>query len=177
MIQYKKFRIGDIFDKLPFKKCPKDKNVSKHKTDEFCIPLVYAKRGDNGIMYYAKPGDYTTYSNVISIIYNGAVATGLVYAQEEPTGILAESYFIRIKKEICEDVPFYANLYLKTVLQKGIFEKYTRDYLATWNGKVENDYILLPVDSNDKIDFDYINEYIKNFKKECTMKLQKFIEE
>lgn len=173
MINYKEFRIGDVFEKLPFKKCPKDKNVSKHRSNDYCVPLVYAKSGDNGIMYYAKPGNYTTYSNVISIIYNGAIAAGLVYAHEEPTGILAESYFIRVKKNIHKSVPFNANLYLKTVLQKGIFEKYSRDNLATWNGKVENDYILLPIDHNGKIDFNYMNQYICNIKKKYLNNLEK----
>ena len=37
-------------------------------------------------MYWGKEGDFTTYENVISIIYNGAIATGKVYTQKERTG-------------------------------------------------------------------------------------------
>lgn len=164
MIKFKFFRIGDIFEKLEFKKCKKDKNVSKIESKIFSVPLVYAKKGDNGIMYYAKDGDYTKYSNVISIIYNGAVAAGLVYAHEEPTGILAESYFIKVKKEVNNNVSFNSNLYLKVAIEKSIYNKYSRDNLATWNKKVENDFIYLPITSDEKVDFDYMDSYITNLK-------------
>lgn len=164
MNKFKFYRIGEIFEKLEFKKCKKDKNVSKIESKDFNIPLVYAKKGDNGIMYYAKDGDYTKYSNVISIVYNGAVAAGLVYAHEEPTGILAESYFIRIKKEVSSNISFNSNLYLKVAIEKSIYNKYSRDNLATWNKKVENDFIYLPITDDEKIDFDYMDSYIKNLK-------------
>lgn len=164
MNKFKFYRIGEIFEKLEFKKCKKDKNVSKTESKDFNIPLVYAKKGDNGIMYYAKDGDYTKYSNVISIVYNGAVAAGLVYAHEEPTGILAESYFIRIKKEVNSNVSFNSNLYLKVAIEKSIYNKYSRDNLATWNKKVENDFIYLPITDDEKIDFDYMDSYIKKLK-------------
>ena len=167
MIKYKEFKIGDLFEKLPLKKCPKDENVSKIESKEYSIPLVYAKKGDNGIMYYAKEGNFTKYSNVISIIYNGAIASGLVYAHERPTGILAESYFIRIKKEICDNVPFGANLYMKTAIEKSIYYKYSRDNLATWNNKVENDIIYLPVNDKNEVDFEYMDNYIKGIKEKC----------
>lgn len=175
MIKYKEFRIGDLFEKLPFKKCPKDENVSKIESKECNIPLVYAKKGNNGIMYYAKKGDFTRYSNVISIIYNGAIASGLVYAHERPTGILAESYFIRVKNEICSNVPFGANLYMKVVIEKSIYYKYSRDNLATWNNKVENDIIYLPVNDNNEVDFEYMDNYIKDLKEKCINNLSIYL--
>lgn len=157
----KEFRLGDLFEKLqtPYLgKGVKAQNVSKVKTQDFCVPIVYAKSGDNGIMYWAQKGDFTTFSKVISIVYNGAIAAGLVYAQEEPTGILAESYMIKVKNQ---DVSHRTNLYLKTAIQKVIYPLYSREHLATWNNKVENDIITLPVASSGEPDYEYMEKYIR----------------
>ena len=157
--EWKEYKVGDIFEKLSTKflgKGDKFKSASKVKTEEYNIPLVYAKSGDNGIMYWAKKGDFETHSNVISIIYNGAIAAGLVYAQPQEIGILAESYLIKLKDY---EVDFKVNLFLKNVLEKVLYPKYSREHLATW-GKVKTDKILLPF-LNGKIYFSYMEKYIK----------------
>lgn len=159
------YRIGDIFEKLTSRykgKGKKNEVVSKVRTEEFNVPVVYAKYGDNGIMYWAREGDFETHSNIISIIYNGAVAAGLVYAQYEETGILAESYFIKYKEK---EVSFRVNLFFKQVLEIVLYKKYSRDFLATWKNKVENDIVLLPT-INGIIDTDYMERYIKTLEKD-----------
>lgn len=164
---WKKFRIGDLFDKLSAKflgKGDKFKAVSKIKTTEFFVPVVYCKFGNNGIMYWAKKDDFETYKNVISIVYNGAIATGKVYAQQHETGILAESYFIKFKNR---EIDFKVNLFFQCVLEKVLYPKYSRDCLATWNDKVENDVISLPITANGEIDFDFMESFIKAIQKEC----------
>ncbi|WP_096015273.1 N-6 DNA methylase [Campylobacter lanienae] len=156
-----------MFDKLSAKflgKGDKFKAVSKIKTTEFFVPVVYCKFGDNGIMYWAKKDDFETYKNVISIVYNGAIAAGKVYAQQHETGILAESYFIKFKN--CE-IDFKVNLFFQCVLEKVLYSKYSRDCLATWNDKVENDVISLPTTANGEIDFDFMESFIKAIQKEC----------
>lgn len=159
------FRIGDLFEKLSAKflgKGDKFKAVSKIKTTEFFVPIVYCKFGDNGIMYWAKKNDFETYKNVISIVYNGAIAAGKVYAQPHETGILAESYFIKFKNR---EIDFKVNLFFQCVLEKVLYPKYSRDYLATWDNKVENDVISLPITDNDEIDFEFMNNFIKAIEK------------
>ena len=178
----KTFRLGDLFIKLQTRylgKGNKFKAVSAVRNDIYNIPVVYAKCGDNGIMYWAKEGDFKTYENTISIIYNGAVAAGLVYAQEEQTGILAESYLVKLKNAA---VSHDTNLYLASVMRKVIYPRYSRDKLATWKNKVENDFISLPVLTDDKNhivydkdckfhkdgyipDWNYMDRYIKVIKK------------
>lgn len=169
--EWKEYKMREIFEKMsaPYKgKNVKNKDVSKVKTLEYSVPLVYAKSGDNGIMYWGKKKDFTTYSNIISIVYNGAVAAGLVYAQKEETGILAESYFIKYKEE---NISFRVNLFLRQVIETVIYPKYSREYLATWNGKVENESITLPT-FNEKIDTNYMEEYIKLLEKDMYIKLK-----
>lgn len=170
-----KFKIGDIFEKIATRykgKGDKFKAVSNKKTNDFKYPMVYAKFGDNGIMYWGKENDFETKANVLSIIYNGAIAAGLVYAQPFETGILAESYLIRLKNE---EISFEATLYLASVLKKVLYPKYSRDYLATWTDKVENDYIYLPLNSKNKIDFEYMENFICKLEIEAYKDLKEFL--
>ncbi|MGI0439217.1 restriction endonuclease subunit S [Helicobacter himalayensis] len=176
-IVWREFKIGDLFEKISARflgKGNKFEAVSKSKTNEFCIPVVYAKFGNNGIMYWAKNGDFETYENILSIVYNGAIATGKVYAQKEKTGILAESYFIRLKNI---NVSFEVNLFLQCVLEKVLYPKYSRDNLATWNNKVENDSISLPVYEDSQIAFDVMEDFIKSIEKAHIQSLYDFWQE
>lgn len=165
-----------MFEKLPIKfygEGKKKDNVSTIKTKEFNTPLVYAKSGNNGIMYWGREKDFTVYENTISIIYNGAVAAGLVYFQPQKTSILAESYLIKFKHK---EISFKVNMFFQQSIFKKIFPKYSREYLATWDGKVSEDYIDLPIilDENNKevIDFDLIEEIITDVQNEIVADLE-----
>lgn len=124
-------------------------------------------------MYWAKEGDFETHENVLSVIYNGAIASGLVYAQDEPTGVLAESYLIKL---IGKEVSLATNLYLSCVLTHVIYPKYSRELLATWANKVENEFIALPTTKSGEIDFDYMENYIQSIVNEALFDMGKFIE-
>ena len=101
---WKEFVIGDLFDKLNLGiKNPqfnKALDVSEEQTDEFNLPLVNAKHGNNGIMFYGRKEDFETASMTIDIVQNGAIATGDVYAQPQETGVLWDAYLIKPKHEI-----------------------------------------------------------------------------
>lgn len=169
-VEWGEYRIGDLFEKLPVKKAQK-KNVRKYKNFEFNTPVVYCKFGDNGIMYWGRENEFTTYKNVISVVYNGAIAAGKVYAQKENTGILAESYFIRLKgKKNTHNI----NLFLSAILEKTLYYKYSREYLATWDGKVENDTIFIPI-KDDKIDFDFMESFIAELEAERVAELSAYL--
>ena len=158
-IQWHEFTIGDLFELLsaPYRgEKPRQDHVSRQKNDEFCVPVVCAKRGDNGIMYWGRQGDFVTYGNVLSVIYNGAIAAGLVYAQKEPVGIFTDSYLIRLREN---NVPFKVNLFLKTSLEKAIYEKYSRELKAVWK-RISKDTMILPVTSLGAINWDFMETLI-----------------
>jgi len=165
-----RFRIGDIFTKLSSRyngEGDKFRAVSKIKSAEHSIPVVYAKFGDNGVMYWAREGDFETHENAIAVIYNGAIAAGLVYAQKHPTGILAESYLISLKNgQKCDNL----NLYLASALQKSLYPLYSREYLATWP-KVKNDFVSLPVDENGAPDYKYMAQHVEALKRANFLKM------
>ncbi|GHR98443.1 hypothetical protein VN1281_00310 [Helicobacter pylori] len=165
-LTWQSFKLGDLFEKVSARflgKGDKFKATSKSITDTHNIPLVYCKKGNNGIMYWGKKGDFETYNNIISIIYNGVIATGLTYAHRDEVGILAESYFIKFKNG---NPNFLCNLFIKTAIEKVLYPKYSRDNLATWANKVENELIFLPTTKNGKIDFHFMHTLINALMKQ-----------
>lgn len=157
----KPFRIGDLFVSLKGGYIGTGKKIgsaTKARSEEYCIPLTCAKLGDNGIMYWGKKGDFRTYTNAISIIADGAVSAGLVYAQPEEAGVYSHSYFIRLENV---EVSYRTNLYLASVLNKVLYPKYSRERPPRWENKVENDSILLPVTAEGQPDYSYMEQYIR----------------
>ncbi len=158
-VLWKEFKIGKLFEHLEARykgKEPRQDNVSRFKTSEFNTPVICAKHGDNGIMYWGREKDFTTYGNILSVVYNGAIAAGLVYAQKEPVGIFTDSYLIRCKER---EVTFLQNLFLKTALQKSIYEKFSRERKAIWSRISENG-IYLPTTASGEIDWDFMEHLI-----------------
>ncbi|WP_411326680.1 restriction endonuclease subunit S [Helicobacter pylori] len=100
-LTWQHFKLGDLFEKLDlkFKKKTfnKQKDISKVQTSEFDLPLVNAKNGDNGIMYYGRSSDFESAEMTIDIVNDGAVSTANVYPQLLKTGVLYNAYLIKPK--------------------------------------------------------------------------------
>lgn len=157
-IRFKEFKIGELFDVVPspyFGKIKRQLNVSKIQTNEFNLPLICAKKGNNGIMYYGRSNDFKSYKNVLSVVYNGAIAAGLVYAHDESIGIFTDSYLIKLKR----DVTFKTNLFFKSVIEKCIYDKYSRELKAVWK-RVKENTIFLPIKRNGTADFAFMESFI-----------------
>lgn len=157
-IRFKEFKIGGLFDVVPspyFGKIKRQLNVSKIQTNEFNLPLICAKKGNNGIMYYGRSNDFKSYKNVLSVVYNGAIAAGLVYAHDESIGIFTDSYLIKSKR----DVTFKTNLFFKSVIEKCIYDKYSRELKAVWK-RVKENTIFLPIKRNGTADFAFMESFI-----------------
>ena len=159
----KTFVMRDLFKKVkaPYKgKGKKQDNVSKNQTEEFCLPLINCKDGNNGIMYYGRKADFTVHNNVLSIIYNGPPTEGQTYYQDE-IGLYTDAYLVDLKCD--KNINRELGLYLTTAINKSIHnleqKKYSRGNKATWNNKVEYDEIILPVqtdtEDNPIIDMNY----------------------
>ena len=168
-MEYKAFRIGALFEKLnaPYIGAGrKQDNVSKERTEEFSLPLINCKWGDNGIMYYGRPSDFVHYENVLSVVYNGPPTVGTVYAQPL-IGVFTDAYLIALKKSVMPHMSMELCLYLKTAVEKAIHDtKYSRADKATWTGKVENDEVFLPVTAEGTPDWEYMQERISVLEQE-----------
>ncbi len=143
---YREFVIEDIFYKI---QSTKRKGLDK-RTDTrlnpdsiFNLPLVNAKMGNNGIMFYGRKEDFSYENMCIDIIQNGAIATGKVYPQPQDTGVLWDAYLIKVReKEIAINERHL--MYLSMSIEKSIREIFDRETKATWD-RVKQLKIMLPI--------------------------------
>ncbi len=158
------FKISEVFEKLNLKNHNKsfDKlyDTSTTKTIEFNVPLVNAKLGNNGIMFYGRERDFDCSEMTIDVISNGAVATGTVYTQTQKTGVLWDAYLL---KPIIQEVSKQKLLYMTTSLQKSIKTKFGWDNKAVWS-KVQHENISLPI-KNKKLDYKLMETFISAIQK------------
>jgi len=125
------------------------------------LPLVNAKDGDNGIMYYAREKDFEYTTMSIDIVNDGAVSTGNVYPQFYKTGVLYNAYLIKLKKEKISKNLLY---FFTSSIKKSIKHKYGYENKAGWE-KVKKEKIQLPIKPNGEIDFDFMENFINELEK------------
>lgn len=164
-VVFKTFKVKDVFNRI-YTKCRKEdfdkrEDTSTVSNEEFCIPLVNAKLGDNGIMFYGRKSDWNTQEMCIDVIQNGAVATGTVYAQPQPVGVLWDAYLIKPIDKV-ESVEVL--LYMAKCIEKITKERFSYDKKATWD-RVKLCEISLPVTLDGSINFDYMERYIRAVEK------------
>ena len=169
---WKEFVVGDLFEKLQLDikndKFNKTLDVFEESTDEFNLPLVNAKHGNNGIMYYGRESDFETAEMTIDIVQNGAIATGDVYAQPQKTGVLWDAYLVKPKADI-ESVSTL--MFLATVLEKSIKDKFSYDNKCTWD-KAKLLTMMLPADAEGNPDWAYMDSYMSEVMRESEASLE-----
>ena len=174
-VEWGEFKIDDLFKKLNLKCLKKDfdkeKDLSKIKSSEFDLPLVNAKDGDNGIMYYGRSRDFENTKMTIDIVNDGAVSTGNVYPQPKKTGVLYNAYLIKPKVDTKEELLYF----FATSIYKSIKHKYGYENKAGW-AKVKNQSIKLPT-KNNQIDFDFMESFIAQIEAERIERLEAYLEE
>lgn len=173
-VKWGEFKIGDLFEKLnlKFKKkiFDKEKDVSKIKTNEFDLPLVNAKDGDNGIMYFGRSSDFEFAEMTIDIVNDGAISTGNVYPQPQRTGVLYNAYLIKPKFNISTGLLYF----FSAAIKKSIKLKYGYENKASWN-KVKMELIQLPIKNNNQIDFEFMKSFIAELEAERIAELEAYL--
>lgn len=161
------FVIGDLFEKLQLQIKKQDFNkvfdVSEERTPEFNLPLINAKHGNNGIMYYGREEDFEYAEMTIDIVQNGAIATGDVYAQPQRTGVLWDAYLI---KPLIAIESSNVLLFLSTVIERAIKHKFSYDDKCIWD-KAKLLTIKLPVTVAGEPDLEYMDMYMNQIRKEA----------
>lgn len=173
-VKWGEFKIGDLFEKqnLKFKKgkFDKEKDVSRILTEEYSLPLVNAKDGDNGIMYYGRPEDFENVEMSIDIVNDGVVSTGNVYSQPQKTGVLYNAYLIKSKFELnSSQLHFFT-----TTIQKSIKLKFSYELKASWE-RVKEEFIQLPEKNDGNIDFDFMEAFIRELEEERIRELAAYL--
>ena len=168
--EMKEFRIGDLFHKInssfygkPNTYVGRKKHTTKKRDSTHTIPLTCAKKGNNGVMYYGEGGMFSAEPNCISVIRDGIISAGLVYAHKDPVGVLSHSYLIKGN----DNVSFEVLEYCSTMMTKVIYPRYSREYPPLWENRVENENIKLPIISTSKPtpDWQFMETYMKAIEK------------
>ena len=166
----KEFTISDLYYKVELAKKPFDKRKDSRQIPDskYCIPLVNAKHGDNGIMYYGDKAIFESMDMTIDIVQNGAIATGDVYPQPHPTGVLWDAYLIRAlhHQDTAETL-----MYMSAAISKSIKRKYTYDNKAYWE-HVKKEIINLPVTTSGDIDNHFMETYIRAIEKQIIQRVK-----
>ena len=169
------FPVGKLFEKvnLAIRKPDfnKRRDISDSCSAEFSLPLVNAKHGNNGIMFYGKPEDFESEEMTLDIVKNGAIATGDVYAQPQRTGVLWDAYLVKPKDDVARNTETL--LFLATVLQRTIKDKFSYDDKCIWP-KVSKLKISLPA-QNDSPDWASMHSYMKRTLKLAEMNLNRVL--
>ena len=154
------FRVGDLFEKLDLKchkKFDKATDVSTEQTEEFDLPLVNAKHGNNGIMYYGRSEDWDSTEMTIDIVGDGAASTGDVYAQPQRTGVLYNAYLV---KPLWDCTSEYVLQFMACVIERCIKSHFGYENKCTWD-KVSQESVWLPITSTGEPDWQYMENYMK----------------
>ena len=153
------------------KKFDKKKDISTCQSLEYNLPLVNAKNGDNGVMYYGRFSDWESADYCIDIVNDGAVSTGNVYPQPQETGVLYNAYLIKGIDESFHNE--FVIIYTAQALQKSIKLKYGYDNKATWE-KVKNNTLVLP-SINDLPCTKFMESYIRELEQERIRELDAYL--
>ena len=177
------FVVGELFDKCDLKRIKPDFNkhsdLSSTPSEEFNLPLINAKVGNNGIMYYGRSSDWESETMTLDIVNDGAASTGMVYAQPQATGTLYNAYQIKLKPSVHQNLTVSQLLFLATTTQASIQNKFSYENKAIWN-KVKAETIKLPLKpsanpsnyTQDDIDWDYMENFMKTIEEKAHNRLK-----
>lgn len=159
-VKWGEFKLGDLFEKCAIglkENFDKQRDISTQMDREFNLPLVNAKHGNNGVMYYGRENEWDSVSMSIDIVNDGAISTGDVYPQPQKTGVLYNAYLIKAKS--CKVNNSKLLMFLSTAIGKAIKHLYGYEKKASWE-RVKNNSIFLPILTNGDIDFAFMENCV-----------------
>ena len=142
-IEFKEFKIGDLFEKIKINKLPfKASELPKEQTDKYTLPCLTSSFQNQGLNYFVPKNNATILKNVISIPSNSDIYRA--YFQSREFTVLSDAYAINW---LYDDVKLSHNQYLfivpciNKVTDLQIYSY--KNKLGGWN-VVRNKHIQLP---------------------------------
>ncbi|QRN65347.1 hypothetical protein [Mycoplasma phage MGyu-2021a] len=170
---WKEFPITQVFENM---KADEKNNKINYETGELKntndliqgeeIYYVGAKKTNNGVLQkVSKIDDLITKGGCLAFITGGDGSGG--YSLYLPDDVIASKSFITIGRT--KNLNVYTAMFLVTILDQ---HRYKFSYGRTWSSeRFENTLILLPQTNEGKIDWNLMNNYIKN------LEISKLLEE
>lgn len=157
---FSKFKISDIITGI---QKGKTKSIDRKLEDKFDltgIPLIIAKKDNNGVGGMKQPNNDIIYDNKFCIITGGDGGGGKVYYCDFE--FLATNFVLicDIVDNFKNKVDSYAKFYLAIVISERLHK--TINHGRTIKDVPTNIDIELPLNLNQEPDFQYMSNYIKN---------------
>ena len=174
-VKWGEFKLHKLFDKCSIglkANFDKQRDISPERSQEFNLPLVNAKHGNNGIMYYGRENEWDSVSMSIDIVNDDAISTGDVYPQPQKTGVLYNAYLIKSKSSRVNNSKLL--MFLSTAIRKAIKHLYGYEKKASWE-RVKNNTIFLPISFNGNIDFEFMESCMAELEAEHATMLDAYL--
>lgn len=143
-----KFEISKLFD------IHKGKRLTKANMIEGNIPFIGASSFNNGITAYIGNKKFLHPKNTVTMSYNGSV--GEAFYQEETFWASDDVNVLYPKIRFNRNIAMFIIPLLKRAGAKYAFvDKWKKE-------DMEKDYIYLPINNRQEIDYDFIENYIQN---------------
>lgn len=162
--EWKDFFLTDIFSKIQ-----RGKRLTTSNQKEGSKPYVSSTALNNGIdNFISNQGSVRVFSNCLSIANSGSVGASFYHPYE----FVASDHITHLKKE---DMSKFVYLFIST-LTNGLSKKY--NFNREINDKrISREKILLPVNDQEKPDFEYMEQYMKNMMLQKTTQYLKYIQQ
>ena len=145
-------KISDLFEVTRGKRIVKNKDYFDTKNDNYIFPVITSRTTNNSI-----DGFYNKYNCDGQYIVCGGEASGMYSTfHSGKFWVMDRSRILKPKFILNKYRTFYFIPLLNANMDKFSYG------LSANPDKIENINILIPVDKNNNIDFNYIEEYIKS---------------
>ncbi|MBS7021091.1 MAG: restriction endonuclease subunit S [Firmicutes bacterium] len=147
--EWREFFLVDIFDSIQ-----RGKRLTKENQEDGKKPYVSSSALNNGVdNFISNDKKVRIFKNCLSLANSGSVGSCFY----EPFEFVASDHVTHLSKENADK---YIYLFMVTMINR-LTEKYNfnREINDT---RIKREKILLPVTADDKPDYDYMSQYIKN---------------
>lgn len=148
MINYKYFLLTDVFN------YSRGKRLIKLDQNEGDTAYVSSTKFNNGVDNYITPPDYMKiYKNCITIANSGSVGYAFYHDYEFVASDHVTVLWLK-ERELNKKIAMYLITLLKALKENYFFNREMSDK------RIQKDYIRLPINEDQKIAWDYIEDYI-----------------
>ena len=156
---WKSFSISQLFEVV------KGSRLTKADMKEGSIRYIGASSFDNGITHYISNAEHIHKGNMLTVCYNGS-DIGRTFYQSEPFWATDDVNVLNPIFEMNENIALFVAPIIKAVGGR-------HEYDDKWKKEdMEQDSILLPCTISGTPDFEYMEKYIQNLKKNIRKNLK-----
>ena len=163
-VQWGNYRIGALFEKIETNKLPYQANeLPSEKTREYVLPCLTSSFKNQGLNYYSPKQGATILKDVITIPQNSDVYRA--YYQSSEFTVLSDAYAIEWRyddRKLTREQYLFMVMCINKVTDLPIYSH--KNKLGGWN-VVRKKTISLP-QTNGKIDFEFMNQFISAIEKQ-----------